>query len=85
MHKPKAGERVFVNGLEAIFVVAHIYHKTQTADLVPVGRGPIKEDVPWRKLFRCWSSNVEKVNAAPGLRRYPKSVQHSVPLKSESL
>ena len=69
MHKPKTGERVFVNDLETVFVVAHTFHETQTADLVPVGIGPIKEDVPWRKLFRCWSSNVGNVNATHGLRQ----------------
>ena len=69
MHKPRAGERVFVNELEAIFIVAHTFHETQTADLVPVGSGAIKEDVPWRKLFRCWPSPVEQINPTHGLRQ----------------
>ena len=67
MHIPKTGERVFVNQLETVFVVAHTFHETQTADLVPVGSGPIKEDVPWRKLFRCWPSPIERVHATAGL------------------
>ena len=68
MHIPKTGERVFVNEGEAIFTVAFIYHQTQRVDLLPVGRGQIKEDVPWRELRRCWLSPVERVNAIPGLR-----------------
>jgi hypothetical protein len=43
MYIPKTGERVVVNEREAIFTVAHFYHETQTADLVPVGRGQSKK------------------------------------------
>ena len=63
MHIPRTGERVFVNEYKAIFTVAHTYNETHTADLVPVGRGAIKEDVPWRKLFRCLPSPAEQINA----------------------
>jgi hypothetical protein len=51
MHIPRTGERVFVIEYEAIFTVAYTYHETQTADLLPVGSGSMKEDVPWRKLI----------------------------------
>ena len=66
MRIPRAGERVFVNEYEAVFMVVYTYNETQTADLLPVGSGPIKEDVPWRKLFRCWPLPVEQMNATPG-------------------
>ena len=46
MRVPKTGERVYVDELSAIFVVAGVYHETQTADVVPVGRGQMREDVP---------------------------------------
>ncbi len=62
MHIHRTGKRVFVNEHEAIFTVAHVYHETQAANLVPVGRGLIEEDVPWRKLFRYWSSHVANTN-----------------------
>ena len=51
MHIPKTGEQVFVHERQSIFTVALVYQETQTADLVPVGRGRIEEDVPWRKLL----------------------------------
>jgi hypothetical protein len=70
MHIPKTGERVSVNERESVFTVAHVYHETQTADLVPVGRGPIKEDVPWRNLIRRWPSPVEQIHATSGLRKH---------------
>ena len=69
MYIPKTGERVFVNEHEAIFTVASVYHEAQTADLVPVGRGPVTEDVPWRKLFSRWSSPVEGIDPKSFQRR----------------
>jgi hypothetical protein len=63
MHIPKAGERVYVDELSRIFIVACTYHETQTADLVPtVASGQAQEDVPWRKLFRCWEPPLRKVS-----------------------
>jgi len=74
-HIPRAGEQVFVNEYEAIFTVAHTYHETQTADLLPVGSGPSKEDVPWRKLFRCWplTRRTNQRNSQFGLSTVIKS------------
>ena len=66
MHIPITGEHVFVNEYRAIFRVANTHHETRTADLLPLGSGFMKEDVPWRKLFRCWSSPVETTNTIPG-------------------
>jgi hypothetical protein len=63
MHIPKAGERVFVNELEAIYTVAFVNHQTRTADLIPIDSGPIEQDVPWRKLFGCWSRHADGVYA----------------------
>lgn len=68
MHIPRTGERVFVSEYEAIFTVAYSYHETHTADLLPAGRGSMKEDVPWRKLFRCSPSPVETMNTIPALQ-----------------
>jgi hypothetical protein len=65
MHIPKTGEQVFVIEYHAMFRVANTYHETRTADLLPLGSGSMKEDVPWRKLFRCWSSPVETINMIP--------------------
>jgi hypothetical protein len=65
MDIPKAGERVYVGEFNRIFIVASVYQQTLTADLLPVGSGPIKEDVPWRRLFRCWPSPAERINATP--------------------
>jgi hypothetical protein len=65
MRVPKTGERVYVDELSRIFVVARVYHETQTADLMPVGSGLLREDVPWRKLFRCWSPTLEKQTQVP--------------------
>jgi hypothetical protein len=63
------GERVCVEGLSGTFIVAWVDDETQSVDLVPaVGRGPMKEDVPWQKLSRCWLSPIKKVHAAPRLR-----------------
>jgi hypothetical protein len=69
MHTPRAGELVHVDELSAIFVVAWVDDETQTVDLVPsTGSAPREEYVPWQKLFRCWSSRTEQINAIPGLR-----------------
>ena len=69
MHIPRAGERVYVNERGALFIVARVYHETQTADLLPtVGSRPVEEDFPWQKLFRCRPSHAETINATPGLR-----------------
>jgi hypothetical protein len=54
MHIPRTGEQVYVNELNAIFVVAWVDDETQTVDLIPsTGNAPREEYVPWRKLFRC--------------------------------
>jgi len=68
MHIPKAGELVHVDELSPIFVVAWVDDETRTVDLIPsTGSAPREEYVPWQKLFRCWTSPVERVNATPGL------------------
>ena len=68
MHIPRTGERVYVDELSAIFVVAWVDDETQTVDLIPsTGSAPREEYVPWQKLFRCCTSPIERVNAAPGL------------------
>lgn len=64
MHIPKTGEQVFLNECHAMFIVANSYPETRTADLLPLGHGSMKEDVPWRKLFPC--SPVATVNPIPG-------------------
>jgi hypothetical protein len=66
MHIPRTGERVFVNKYQAIFTVAYTYHETQTADLLPVGSGLMKDDVSWRKLTCCWPSPIATINTTPG-------------------
>lgn len=73
MHVPKAGERVYVDGRKAIFVVAGVDDETQTADLVPLtGRAPREEYVPWQKLFRCWKVPIKRssrlASASDGVR-----------------
>jgi len=68
MHVPRTGEWVFVDEYHAIFKVANIYRETQTADLLPRGRGSMKDDVPWRKLFPCGLSADEAINTIPGWR-----------------
>ena len=69
MHIPRTGERVYVDELSAIFVVAWVDDETQTVDLIPsTGSAPREEYVPWQKLFRCFASPIERVNATPGLR-----------------
>ena len=66
MHIPRAGERVYVDEHAAIFIVASVNHETHIVDLVPaMGRGPIKKDVPWQKLFRCWGLPIGKINTTP--------------------
>lgn len=55
MHIPRAGERVYVDELSTIFVVAWVDDETQTVDLVPsTGSAPREDYVPWQKLFRYW-------------------------------
>ena len=78
MHIPRAGERVYVDELSRIFVVAWVDDETQTVDLVPsTGSTPREEYVPWQKLFRCWTSPTERVNATPGLvQRYRHRPSH---------
>jgi hypothetical protein len=66
MHIPRTGEQVFVNEYNAMFRVANTYHETRTADLLPPGNGSMKEDVPWRKMFRCPS--LETIKPIPGWR-----------------
>ena len=68
MHMPRIGEQVYVDELSAIFVVAWVDDETQTVDLIPsTGSAPREEYVPWQKLFRCWGSPLERVNASLGL------------------
>jgi hypothetical protein len=68
MHIPRTGERVYVDELSAVFVVAWVDDETQTVDLIPsTGSAPREEYVPWQKLFRCFASPIERVNATPGL------------------
>ena len=68
MHTPRAGERVYVDELSRIFVVAWVDDETQTVDLIPsTGSAPREEYVPWRTLFRCWPSPVEQINPTHGL------------------
>ena len=68
MHVPRTGERVYVDELSGIFVIAWVDGETQTVDLVPsTGIAPREEYVPWQKLFRCWPSPAEQINATPGL------------------
>jgi hypothetical protein len=70
MHIPRAGERVYVDELSAIFVVAWVDDETQTVDLVPsTGSAPEEDYVPWQKLFRYWPSQNERVNATRELRQ----------------
>jgi hypothetical protein len=68
MHIPRIGEQVCIDEVSAVFVVAWVDDETQTVDLVPsTGIAPREEYVPWQKLFCCWPSPNERVNATPGL------------------
>ena len=68
MHISRAGERVYVDELSDIFIVAWVDDETQTVDLIPsTGSAPREDYVPWQKLFRYWPSPNERVNATPGL------------------
>jgi hypothetical protein len=70
MHIPTAGERVYVDELSAVFVVAWVDDETQTVDLIPsTGSAPREEYVPWQKLFRYCTVPIKRVNANPGLMR----------------
>ena len=70
MHISRAGERVYVDELSDIFIVAWVDDETQTVDLIPsTGSAPREDYVPWQKLFRYWRSPNEKVNTTRELRQ----------------
>src|ERR1017187_3378341 len=63
MHIPRAGERVYVDELSAVFVVAWVDDETKTVDLVPsTGSAPREDYVPWQKLFSCRPSPNERAS-----------------------
>jgi hypothetical protein len=52
MHISRAGERVYVDELSDIFIVAWVDDETQTVDLIPsTGSAPREDYVPWQKSF----------------------------------
>jgi uncharacterized protein (DUF1786 family) len=49
---PRTFDHVYLDGGHGVFVVTFIDDESQLADLVPVaGRGPMKEDIPWERLY----------------------------------
>ncbi len=76
MHIPSAGERVYVDELSDIFIVAWVDDETQTVDLIPsTGSAPREDYVPWQKLFRYWPSRNERVNPTGLMQSNPPEVE----------
>src|ERR1017187_9892483 len=75
MHIPRTGERVYVDELSAIFVVAWVDDETQTVDLIPsTGSAPREEYVPWQKL-RAGSANSDRGLSGGSVCRQPKMAE----------
>jgi hypothetical protein len=51
MHVPRTHDAVYLDRCQNIFVVGSVDDETHVADLIPVGRGPTEEDIPWERLF----------------------------------